>query len=307
MKAWQMTSQPASFELKQAGLMQSSVAWQSMNRSWRVGSRRLLRWIAYSGWPSTKVATGGPWNTLFRSDSSPDYPDEGNDPGLSYLGIDQTVPIFLSGAAILTMTTLFPPLNEHEAPPHPWGLFREWYDAARPLHPPEPDAMTLATVGVDGRPSARIVLLKQFDEDGLVFHTHYESRKGAELSHNPSAALLFYWPVQLRQVRIEGGVERIDPAESDAYFRTRPQGSQIGAWASPQSRVLQGREELDARIDRFTRDFADREIPRPPGWGGYRLLPLRFEFWQARIDRLHDRLLYQRRPDQTWSLKRLAP
>lgn len=167
--------------------------------------------------------------------------------------------------------------------------------------------MALATVGVDGRPSTRIVLLKDFDENGFVFHTHYESRKGEELAHNPSAALLFYWPAQLRQVRIEGSVERADPAESDAYFSSRPRGSQIGAWASPQSRVLQGRKDLEDRLDRFTHEFADRAVPRPPQWGGYRLFPLRFEFWQAQPDRLHDRLVYQYRADHTWSLERLAP
>ncbi|HBG30399.1 pyridoxamine 5'-phosphate oxidase [Candidatus Macondimonas diazotrophica] len=205
------------------------------------------------------------------------------------------------------MTIRVATLNEHTAPPHPGELFRQWYDAARPLHPPEPDAMALATVGMDGRPSIRIVLLKQFDEDGFVFHTHYGSRKGEELAHNPSAALLFYWPALLRQVRIEGSVECIDPVESDAYFRSRPRGSQIGAWASPQSHVLKGREDLESRIARFTHEFANKDIPRPPNWGGYRLFPLRFEFWQAQADRLHDRLLYQRRTDQTWSLERLAP
>lgn len=205
------------------------------------------------------------------------------------------------------MTSQLPALDEHSAPPQPWGLFREWYAAAQPLHPPEPGAMALATVGVDGRPSARIVLLKAFDENGFVFHTHYESRKGEELAHNPSAALLFYWPAQLRQVRIEGSVERADPAESDAYFSSRPRGSQIGAWASPQSRVLQGRKDLENRLDRFTHEFADRAVPRPPQWGGYRLFPLQFEFWQARPDRLHDRLVYQYRADHTWSLERLAP
>ncbi|MGB2941409.1 MAG: pyridoxamine 5'-phosphate oxidase [Candidatus Macondimonas sp.] len=200
-----------------------------------------------------------------------------------------------------------PPLDESSAPHQPWGLFRDWYEAARPLHPPEPDAMALATVGADGRPSARIVLLKQFDDEGLVFHTHYDSRKGEDLDHHPVAALLFYWPAQLRQVRIEGSVSRLESEASDAYFKTRPRDSQIGAWASPQSRPLQGREELDGRLDRYSARFAGQTIPRPPHWGGYRLLPLRFEFWQARPNRLHDRLLYQRRADQSWSLERLAP
>ena len=205
------------------------------------------------------------------------------------------------------LTTQLCALDEDTAPAQPWGLFREWYAAAHPLHPPEPDAMALATVGVDGRPSARIVLLKHFDENGFVFHSHYESRKGEELAHNPAAALLFYWPAQLRQVRIEGSVDRADPAASDAYFHTRPRGSQLGAWASPQSRVLRGRQDLENRLDRVTREFGGRAIPRPPQWGGYRLFPLRFEFWQARPDRLHDRLAYQCRADHTWSLERLAP
>ncbi|MGB7290068.1 MAG: pyridoxamine 5'-phosphate oxidase [Candidatus Macondimonas sp.] len=200
-----------------------------------------------------------------------------------------------------------PPLDESSAPRQPWGLFRDWYETARPLHPPEPDAMALATVGADGRPSARIVLLKQFDDEGLVFHTHYDSRKGEDLAHHPVAALLFYWPAQLRQVRIEGNVSRLDSEASNVYFKTRPRDSQIGAWASPQSRTLQGREELVGRLDRYAARFAGQPIPRPPHWGGYRLLPLRFEFWQARPNRLHDRLLYQRRGDQSWSLERLAP
>lgn len=200
-----------------------------------------------------------------------------------------------------------PPLDEHGAPHQPWGLFRDWYEAARALHPPEPDAMALATVGADGRPSARIVLLKQFDDDGLVFHTRYDSRKGEDLAHNPVAALLFYWSAQERQVRIEGSVRRLEPEASDRYFNTRPRDSQIGAWASPQSRPLQGRKELDERFNQYASHFAGQDVPRPPQWGGYRLIPLRFEFWQARSNRLHDRLLYQRRSDQTWSLERLAP
>jgi len=173
----------------------------------------------------------------------------------------------------------------------------------------EPNAMTLATVGPDGRPSARMVLLKGFDHRGFVFYTNYSSRKGRELTANPAAALVFWWPPPVhRQVRIEGLVERVSHEESDAYFRTRPFGSQLGAWASNQSEVIAGRDILELRLERLTATYAGGEVPLPPYWGGYRLAPDVIEFWQGRPNRLHDRLRYSRDGATAgWTLERLSP
>lgn len=197
-------------------------------------------------------------------------------------------------------------LDEAQAPAHPLALFQQWLDQALAVGVPEPTAMTLATVGEGGRPSTRIVLLKICDERGLAWFTNYDSRKGRELAAHPQAALQFHWVEQERQVRIEGTVEKTEPEVSDAYFRQRPPGSRIGAWASPQSAVIASRTELVDAAARRSAEFGD-DPPRPPHWGGYRLHPDSFEFWQGRPDRLHDRLRYRLEAGGRWVLERLAP
>lgn len=166
--------------------------------------------------------------------------------------------------------------------------------------------MVLATVSADGKPSARVVLLKSFDARGFVFYTNLQSRKGVELRFNPNAALCFYWPPLARQVRIEGIVENVSDEDADAYFASRPRGAQIGAWASRQSTELVSRQELESRVKEFEQEFAGREVPRPPFWSGFRLVPERIEFWQSREDRLHDRLVFVRQGD-TWTKGLLYP
>jgi pyridoxamine 5'-phosphate oxidase len=188
----------------------------------------------------------------------------------------------------------------------PLDQFTRWFDEACSAPILEPNAMTLATVDAAGQPSARTVLLKAVDRRGLTFYTNLESRKARELAANPQAALLFWWPPQGRQVRFEGEIEPVDDAEADAYFATRPRGSQIGAWASAQSNVVADRGTLEAAEREIAARFADRAVPRPPFWGGYRLVPTRVEFWQGRINRLHDRLRYTRR-GEGWDLERVAP
>ena len=188
--------------------------------------------------------------------------------------------------------------------PDPLRQFRRWFeDAAGAVDVPE--AMALATAAQDGRPSVRMVLLKGADERGFAFFSNYESRKGHELAENPQAALLFHWRPLGRQVRVEGSVERVDAAESEAYFRTRPLGSRLAAWASPQSRALADRAELERLYAEAVERFGD-DVPLPPGWGGLRLLPDAYEFWQHGDDRLHDRVRYDRDGDG-WSRVRLAP
>jgi len=188
----------------------------------------------------------------------------------------------------------------------PYDLFRDWYEEACRSGLAMPNAMALSTVAADGSPSSRMVLLSSFDPGGFVFHTNYESRKGREISGCPLAALLFWWEALNRQVRIEGTVERTPPGESDAYFSRRPRGSRLGAWASDQSRPLASREELEARFGKVEELYAEGPIPRPRHWGGYRVVPHVFEFWEGREDRLHDRLRFHRTPEG-WESVRLYP
>ena len=196
-------------------------------------------------------------------------------------------------------------LRRADLDPDPLRQYARWFDdAAATMHVPE--AMALATADADGAPSVRMVLMKGFDEQGLVFHTHYSSRKGRELAANPRAALLFHWSAQGRQVRVEGSVERLAPEESDAYFATRPLGARVGAYASRQSAVLSGREALELRVAEVEQELARQDLPRPEWWGGFRIVPDAWEFWQHRDSRLHDRFRYTR-SDGAWLIERLFP
>jgi pyridoxamine 5'-phosphate oxidase len=198
-------------------------------------------------------------------------------------------------------------LKESEADPNPIEQFRTWFDEVLTSNLHEPNAMVLATATVDGRPSARVVLLKGFDERGFVFYTNYEGRKGEELEANPHCALLFYWGELERQVRVEGRVRRVPDKESDAYFAGRPRGSQLGAWASEQSRPVGDRGALEHRLRELEAAYEGRDVPRPPFWGGYRVEPETIEFWQGRENRVHDRLVYRRSEDGGWRRGRLQP
>ncbi len=188
----------------------------------------------------------------------------------------------------------------------PFDLFRSWYRDAERAGILMPEAMTLATASAEAAPSARMVLLKEVDDTGFVFYTNYESRKAGELDANPRAALVFHWTFLQRQVRVEGRVERVDRETSKAYFDSRPRGSRIGAWASRQSRLLSGRAELEEAVARYEREFSGGDIPLPETWGGYRVVPHRIEFWQGRLFRLHDRLVFERE-GSGWSTHRLYP
>jgi pyridoxamine 5'-phosphate oxidase len=198
-------------------------------------------------------------------------------------------------------------LNENDVPRQPLTLFGQWLQAAVDARLPEPSAMTLATAALDGSPSARMVLLRGFDERGLVFYTNYQSRKAAELDANPKAALVLFWALLHRQIRVEGTVEKISAEESDVYFQSRRRSSRLGAIASPQSAVIPGRHMLDDRLAELVELYADGEVPRPAHWGGYRVVPAVFEFWQGRDSRLHDRLRYRPREGGAWLIERLAP
>ncbi|BAY94338.1 MULTISPECIES: pyridoxamine 5'-phosphate oxidase [unclassified Tolypothrix] len=198
-------------------------------------------------------------------------------------------------------------LSETEVHPNPFIQFRQWFDQALAAQLPEPNAMTLATAMPDGKPSARMVLLKNFDERGFVFFTNYNSRKGQELAENPQAALVFWWAELERQVRITGQVEQVSEAESDQYFYSRPENSRLGAWASNQSEVIESREVLEQRLQELQDKYETQEIPRPVNWGGLRVIPTEIEFWQGRPSRLHDRLLYTRIDNGDWKIERLSP
>ena len=197
--------------------------------------------------------------------------------------------------------------TESEADPDPLKQFDAWFDEAVKANLPQPDAMALATVGADGRPAVRMVLLKGFGPRGFVFYTNYESRKGRELAENPRVAACLWWEQLDRQVRIAGSVEKMPPEESDAYFQTRPRDSQLAAWTSRQSEAIDNRAVLELRLHELEAQYRDKPVPRPPHWGGYRITPTTIEFWQGRQQRLHDRLRYRRGEDGKWVLERLAP
>jgi pyridoxamine 5'-phosphate oxidase len=188
----------------------------------------------------------------------------------------------------------------------PFSIFRDWYQEAIDAGIKDPSIMTLATVDREGKPAARIVLLKSFDEQGFVFYTNYQSRKGMDLAKHPRAALVLHWQDTGHQIRIEGAAEKVPSTTSDRYFDGRPRGSQLGAWASEQSREISSRASLDESLKKWASEFMDQPVPRPPHWGGYRVVPDKIEFWSERENRMHDRILFER-SSQGWVIKRLAP
>ncbi len=191
---------------------------------------------------------------------------------------------------------------------HPIMQFKKWFEEAMKAEVPEPNAFNLATADKNGKPSARIVLLKSFDENGFIFFTNYNSRKGQEIEENPQAAMAFLWHELQRQVRVEGSIEKISEKESTDYFKSRPKGSQIGAWASPQSQVIPDRQVLKDKVSDLEQEYQDEEtLPKPAHWGGYRIIPNFIEFWQGRPSRLHDRIAYHKNQKGDWNIERLAP
>ncbi len=211
--------------------------------------------------------------------------------------------------ADLRQDYLMQSLDANDVDKNPISQFKKWFEEAVNAQILEPNAMTLATVSAQGKPSARVVLLKDVDTEGFTFYTNYESKKGRDMADNPQVALCFNWLDLQRQVRIEGTVEKVPTATSEAYFRSRPKGSQIGAWASPQSREVSDRAFLENNYEKLSSDFADTEgeIPLPSFWGGYNVKPTLIEFWQGRSSRLHDRICYEKQSDASWKITRLAP
>jgi pyridoxamine 5'-phosphate oxidase len=198
-------------------------------------------------------------------------------------------------------------LSETDVDPNPFIQFKQWFDQALAAQLTEPNAMTIATATLDGKPSARMVLLKDFDQRGFVFYTNYNSQKGQELAQNPQASLVFWWAELERQVRISGQIEKVSDKESDEYFYSRPFDSRLGAWASHQSQVIETREVLEQQMQELQIKYRDREVQRPPHWGGFRVIPREIEFWQGRSNRLHDRLRYTLLEDGSWKIERLSP
>ncbi len=198
-------------------------------------------------------------------------------------------------------------LSETDIDPKPFIQFRKWFDQACSAKLPEPNAMTLATATPDGKPSARMVLLKDFDARGFVFFTNYNSQKGQELAENPQAALVFWWAELERQVRISGHVEKVSENESDKYFYSRPFNSRLGAWVSNQSEIIPSREILEQSMEELQKKYQNQDVKRPPHWGGLRVIPMEIEFWQGRPSRLHDRLRYTCTDNNTWKIERLSP
>lgn len=198
-------------------------------------------------------------------------------------------------------------LKESDLDPDPFKQFDRWFAQAREAQPILPEAMTVATAGQDSVVSARVCLLKDVDRRGFVFYTNYDSRKGRQIHENPWVSLCFFWPALERQVRVEGVAVKTTEEESEAYFATRPRGSQLGAWASNQSQVIMGRGDIEGKVADMDATYRDRPVPRPPHWGGYRVIPTFVEFWQGREDRLHDRFVYRLRDAKDWIIERLSP